>query len=144
MPIMEALPGLQNKLIDSAITGSTVASTLKWYDVAKSLTYLPSSMIFVTGVVNGQFMKTIGPELAAIVREEAFKAEAPAVKWGLEDAKRAREIWEKNGGENIEMSPAEAKKYIDEVTSVAVPILAQNPNVQADYHALLAAAKKYR
>jgi hypothetical protein len=48
MPIMEALPALQNKAIDGVITGSTVASTLKYYDVAKYMTHLPRSMIFVS------------------------------------------------------------------------------------------------
>jgi C4-dicarboxylate-binding protein DctP len=144
MPIMEALPALQNKAIDGVITGSTVASTLKYYDVAKYMTHLPRSMIFVSAVLNGQFMKTIGPELANIIREEALKAEAPAVQWGIEDAKRAREVWEKNGGENIDMSPENAKRYLDEVTSVTTPILAQNPKVFADYEAFLATAKKYR
>jgi C4-dicarboxylate-binding protein DctP len=144
MPIMEALPALQNKAIDGAITGSTVASTLKYFDVAKNLTYLPKSMIFVTAVMNGQFMKTIGPENANIIREEALKAEAPAVAWGEEDVKRGREIWLKNGGENIEMSPGDAQKYLDDVVSASRPILSQNPKVLADYEAFLATAKKYR
>jgi TRAP-type transport system periplasmic protein len=144
MPIMEALPALQNKAIDGAITGSTVAATLKYYDVAKYMTHLPKSMIFVSAVLNGQFVKTIGPQLADIVREEALKAEAPAVHWGMEDATRARETWEKNGGENIDMSADDAKHYLDEVTAASVPILAQNPKVQADYEAFVATAKKYR
>jgi TRAP-type C4-dicarboxylate transport system substrate-binding protein len=144
MPIMEALPALQNKAIDGVITGSTVASTLKYYDVAKYLTYLPKSMIFVTAVMNGQFMKTLGPENANIIREEALKAEAPAVAWGEEDVKRGREVWLKNGGENIEMSPGDAQKYLDDVVSASTPILSQNPKVLADYEAFLATAKKQR
>jgi TRAP-type C4-dicarboxylate transport system substrate-binding protein len=144
MPIMEALPALQNKAIDGAITGSTVASTLKYYDVAKYMTHLPKSMIFVAAIVNSQFMKAIGPELANIVREEALRAEAPAVQWGVEDATRAREVWEKNGGENIDMSAQNASQYLDEVTSASTPILAQNPKILADYEAFSATAKKYR
>ena len=144
MPIMDALPALQNKAIDGIITGSTVASTLKYYDVAKNLTYLPKSLIFVTAVMNGQFMKTIGPENANIVREEALKAEAPAVKWGEDDVARGRDIWSKNGGQNIEMTSAAAQKYLEDVVSVSKPILAQNPRVLADYDAMVAAAGKYR
>jgi TRAP-type C4-dicarboxylate transport system substrate-binding protein len=144
MPIMDVLPALQNKGIDGVITGSTVATALKYYDVTKSLTHLPSSMIMVTAVVNSQFMKTIGPELADIVRKEALKAEAPAVKWGVDDAERSKKAWTENGGENIAFSPAAAKQYIDQVNSVTVPVLAQNPTVKADYDALMAAAKKFR
>jgi TRAP-type transport system periplasmic protein len=144
MPIMEALPALQNRAIDGVITGSTVASTLKYYDVAKYLTYLPKSMIFVSAVVNGQFMKTIGPELANIVREEALKHEAAAVQWGIEDAERSREVWQRNGGESIDMSSEAATRYLDDVTSVSTPILAQNPKVLADYEVFRTTAQKYR
>ena len=42
------------------------------------------------------------------------------------------------------MSPAEAKRYVQEVTSVLPAILAAEPQLKEDYEALLAAAKKYR
>jgi hypothetical protein len=88
-------------------------------------------------------MQKIGPELAAIVREEALKAEAPAVNWGVVDAKNALEVWKKNGGETIEMTGKAADDYLADVTDVARSILSQNPAAFADYNALLAASKKY-
>jgi len=143
MPILDALPALQNGTIDGIITGSTVASTLKYYDVAKYVTVLPKSMIFVAAVVNSGFMKKIGPELAAIVREEALKAEGPAVKWGVEDAKHAAEVWKEHAGENVEMTPQGAEQYLADVTEVGRTILSQNPSAFADYNKMLAASKKY-
>ncbi len=143
MPIMDALPAMQNGAIDGIITGSTVAATLKYYDVGKYMTLLPKSMIFVSAVVNGGFMKKIGPELAAIVREEAMKAEAAAVKWGVQDAENARAVWKKNGGEDVDMSAQNADAYLTEVTEVGRTILSQNPAAFADYNKLLEASKKY-
>lgn len=143
MPINDALPALQNGAIDGIITGSTVAATLKYYDVAKNMTMLPKSMIFVSAVVNSGFMKKIGPELAAIVREEALKAEEPAVKWGVVDAQNARETWKKNGGETIDLTGKAADEYLATVTEVARSILSQNPAAFADYNTILAASKKY-
>ena len=52
MPIMDALRALQNGAIDGIISGSTVGATLKYYDVAKYMTVLPKSMIFVAAVAN--------------------------------------------------------------------------------------------
>lgn len=143
MPIMDALPALQNGAIDGVITGSTVAATLKYYDVAKYMTLLPKSMIFVAAVVNSGFMKKIGPELSAIVREEALKAEEAAVKWGVADAENAKDTWKKNNGEVIEMTGRNADEYLADVTEVARSILSQNSADFADYSALLAASKKY-
>jgi hypothetical protein len=42
------------------------------------------------------------------------------------------------------MQPAEAKRYIQEVTSALPPILAGEPQLKEDYDAYLAAANKYR
>jgi TRAP-type transport system periplasmic protein len=89
-------------------------------------------------------MKSLGPELEAIVREESAKAESVFSTWGVEDAERAIGVWQKNGGEIITMTPADAKEYLDNVTSVMPPILGANPKVKEDYEALLATAKKYR
>ena len=143
MQIMDALPALQNGAIDGIIAGSSVGATLKYYDVAKYMTHLPKTMIFIAAVVNRGFMTKIGPELAAIIREEAFKAEMAAVEWGVTDAQHAREVWSKNGGENIDMAPKDVDAYLAEVTDVARSVLSANPQAFADYNALLAAAKKY-
>jgi TRAP-type C4-dicarboxylate transport system substrate-binding protein len=144
MPINDALPALQNGAIDGIISGSTVAATLKYYDVAKYMTLLPKSMIFVSAVVNGEFMKKIGPELAAIVREEAMKAELPAVKWGVADAQSALDVWKKNGGEVIAMTGKAGDDYLAEITEVGRSVLSQNAAAIADYDKLVAASKKYR
>jgi TRAP-type C4-dicarboxylate transport system substrate-binding protein len=108
------------------------------------MTVLPKSMIFVAAAVNSGFMKKIGPELAAIVREEATKAEAAAVKWGVADAQKARDTWAKNGGENIDMTGKDADEYLGQVTEVARSILSQTPKAFADYNKLLEASKKYK
>ena len=89
-------------------------------------------------------MKSLGPDLEKIVREEARKAEVLFSDWNIADIKAKEEIWKKNGGEVITMAPAEAKRYVDLVSPVAASILAANPKVKEDYEALLAAAKKYR
>ncbi|HLQ27543.1 MAG TPA: TRAP transporter substrate-binding protein [Acidiferrobacterales bacterium] len=144
MPLGEVLPALQNHTIDGLVAAATVYTAFKYYDIAKGLTYLPSSFLFVPALVNRNFMKSLGPDLGAIVREEARKADAVVSTWGVEDFERTRKTWEQHGGENITLPPAEAKRFIDEVTGVMVPILSANPQIKADYEAFLAAAKKHR
>jgi len=144
MPLGEVLPAMQNRAIDGLIAAFAVYTAFKYYDVAKGLTYLPGSFLVVSGIVNRNFMKSLGPELEAIVRDEAQKADVVYSTWGVEDLERIRRSWEANGGQTIVFPPAEAKRYLDEVTSVLPPILAANPQVKEDYDALLAAAKKHR
>ena len=75
MPLGEVLPALQNKAIDGATLTYPVIMAFKYYDVSKTLTRLPASYTIVSGLVNRRWMKSLGPELEAIVREESKKAE---------------------------------------------------------------------
>jgi TRAP-type C4-dicarboxylate transport system substrate-binding protein len=144
IPLGEVLPAMQNHTIDGMIAGSTVYTSFKYYDVAKGLTYLPRAFIVTGGVVNRAFMKSLGPELEAVVREEARKADELSATWGVQDVERARKTWVEHGGENIELSPEEGRRFEEEVRTVSIKILSDNPQIRADYEAIVATAKKYR
>lgn len=144
MPLGEVLPAMQNRAIDGLIAGFVIYVAFKYYDVAKGLTQLPGSFLVAAGLVNRKFMKSLGPELETIVRDEARKAEDLFATRGVEDLKRIQGVWEKNGGETITLAPAEARRYIEQTTSVLPPILAKDPQLKADYDALVAAARKHR
>jgi TRAP-type transport system periplasmic protein len=144
LPLGEALPAMQNRTIDGMVAAAAPFVAFKYYDIAKPMTYLPATIFAAPVLVNRQFMKSLGPELEAIVREESRKAEVLYSDWNVADIKRNEEIWKKNGGEMVTLPPAEAKRYVDLVTPVATSILSANPKVKEDYEALLVAAAKYR
>ena len=142
IPLGEVLPAMQNKTIDASISSFNVLTHFKYYDVTKNATYLPGSFLFVAGVVNRNFMKSIGPELANIVREEARKAEVVFSTIGVEDVEKTRQIWVKNGGEAITLPPAEAAIYLKDVTSVIPAVLATDAQMKQDYETMQAVSKK--
>ena len=144
MPLGEVLPAMQNKTIDGFVAGTTVFTTFKFYDVAKALTYVPSSMLVLPIIANTRFIDSLGPELAAIVREEALKAERASIEWTVEDIDKALGIWKTNGGQTITMAPDEQKKYLDDALSVLPPIIGKDKTLQEDYAAFLAASTKHR
>lgn len=144
IPLGEVMPAMQNRSIDGFIGGLTVFTSFKYYDVAKGLTQLPGSHLIAAGLTNRNFMKSLGPELEAIVRDEARKAETLFSTWGVEDVERGRKLWAQNGGENIELPRAEAQRYLSETTSVLPGLLAANPQLKEDFEALVAAAQKHR
>jgi TRAP-type C4-dicarboxylate transport system substrate-binding protein len=144
LPLGEALPAMQNRTIDGMVAAAAPFVAFKYFDIAKPMTYLPATIFAAPILVNRQFLKSLGPELEAIVRDEARKAEVLFSDWNVADIKRAEETWKKNGGEMVTLPPAEAKRYIDLVTPVATSILSANPMVKEDYDALRAAAAKYR
>jgi C4-dicarboxylate-binding protein DctP len=144
MPLGEVLPAMQNRTIDGAIAGLTVFPGFKYHDVAKAMTYLPGSYLILVGGVSRSFMKQLGPELEAIVRDESRKAEQLFFTWLPEDVERAKVTWTTNKGELINLPAADQKRFLDETNKVTEAILAGMPQVKADYDALRAAAQKYR
>jgi TRAP-type C4-dicarboxylate transport system substrate-binding protein len=144
LPLGEALPAMQNKTIDGMVGAAAPYVAFKYYDIAKPMTYLPSTLFAAPVVVNRQWLKSLGPDLEKIVREESRKAEEAFGDWNINDIKSKEDAWKQNGGEIITMSPEESKRYIDTVAPVAASVLSANPKVKEDYDALLAAAKQYR
>jgi TRAP-type transport system periplasmic protein len=144
LPLGEALPAMQNKTIDGMVGAAAPYVAFKYYDIAKPMTYVPATLFAAPVVVNRRWLKSLGPELEAIVREESRKAEVVFAEWNINDIQSKEEIWKKNGGEIITMSPDESKRYVDTVSPVVASILSANPKVKEDYEALLAAAKRYR
>ncbi len=144
IPLGEVLPAMQNRTIDGLMTALAVYVNFKYADIAKVTTYLPGTFIFVPVVANRQFLKKIGPELEAIVREEALKAQSVYSDWNTADLKRVEDAWRKSGGELVNMAPADVTRYLDTTSPVTQQILSSNAKIKEDYDALLAAAKKYR
>jgi TRAP-type C4-dicarboxylate transport system substrate-binding protein len=142
MPLGEVLSAMQNRTIDGLIASATVFTAFKYYDVAKGLTALPGSYLIAPVMANSAFLKSLGPELQAMVREEAFKAQQKVEKFAIEDVGRTAGVWTKNGGENITLSDAEGKAYLDQVKSVLPGLLKANAAIKADFDVLSASAQR--
>jgi TRAP-type C4-dicarboxylate transport system substrate-binding protein len=140
MSLGEVLPAFQNGTIDGVYAGSTIFSALKYYDISKNLTLLPETFIVIVGLVNSDFMTSLGP-LAAVVREQARKADTEGATWGATDVTNAQVAWEKHEGKTIKLPDADAKKYLDLVVPVALKNLGKE--ARADYDVLKAASVKY-
>lgn len=140
MPLGEVLSALQNKTIDGAVASSTVFTAFKYFDIAKPLTELPGSFLIVPVMVNRDFIKSIGPQFEAIVREEAFNAQRKAEAFAIEDAANTERTWKQNGGEMIAFDDAEKKKYLDQVLATLPAVLNSNPRLKADHELISAVA----
>lgn len=137
MSLGEVLPAFQNGTIDGVYAGTTIFSALKYYDISKNMTLLPSTYIVILGLANSAFVASLGP-LATAMHEAAHKADVEGAKWGETDVANAKTLWQKNGGKIIELPPEDGKRYLDTVVPVAFKAL--NPTAQAAYTAIKAVA----
>ena len=112
---------------------TTPAAAFNYYDIAKPMTYLPATLLAAPVVANRRWLKSLDPELEAIVHRNRVKRKKHSAT-GTSTISRGRKLWKKNAGEIITVSPDESKRYIDALSPVAASI----------YEALLAVAKRYR
>ena len=133
MSLGEVLPAFQNGTIDGVYAATTIFAALKYYDISKNMTLLPDTFILVLGIINRDFLTTVGP-LAPVVLEAAHQADLKAAPWGEADVVNAAKVWAEHGGQSYSLSPADAKQYIDTVVPVALKSL--TPAARTDYAAL--------
>ena len=136
MPLGEVLSAMQNRTIDGLIASATVFTAFKYYDLAKGLTALPGSFLIAPVMVNKEFLKSLGPELEAIVREEAFKAQQKVEKFAHRGCRPHRrsleEEWRRDhraagrGGQGLSRTGQ---------VRAAGPMLSANAAIKADFDA---------
>lgn len=141
MPLGEVVPGLQTGTIDAATNSMAVVNGFKMADVAKNVTYLPGNYTTVGAVVNTAFLERIGPDLAAIVLDEAQKAES-VIFDHLAKTPMQEAAWESAGGQIIRFNDAEQENYLTVTNPIVAEIVAANPQMQSDFDVLKAAAAK--
>jgi TRAP-type C4-dicarboxylate transport system substrate-binding protein len=144
MPLGEVLPALQTRAIDGTYASFSVFTSFKYFDVVKNATVLPNSFLVATGVMNKGWLKSIGPDLEAIVREEFRKNEPLFWTYGVEDLARIQKTWQQNGGQAYTFAPPDAARYVKEAIDAVAPVINANPQIKEDYAALLQVAAKYR
>ena len=144
MPLGDVLPVIQTGQIDGATINLPVAVGFKCADVAKEALYMPKKYGIIGGIVSRDFMARIGPELEAIVREQALAAtEAFAAK--LDSGPKALEgAWGKAGGHLTRLEGADRDAYLSTARGEVEKVVAEDAALQADYDLLIKAAEANR
>jgi TRAP-type C4-dicarboxylate transport system substrate-binding protein len=139
MSLGEVLPAFQNGTIDGVYAGSTIFTALKYYDIAKNLTLMPSTFIVMVAIINNDFLASLG-KLDAAVWDAAHQADLDASTRGPADVTTAATDWAGHGGKTFLLSGEDAEHYLGIVVPTAVANL--SPQAKADYDVLKAAATK--
>ena len=145
LPLGEALPAMQNKTIDGMVGAAAPYVAFKYYDIAKPMTYLPATLFAAPVVANRAWLKSLGPELEKIVREESRKAEALFSDWNIADIKsQGRDLEEerRRGHHHVAGRSQALRRMV--VAGRGVDPVRQSQGQGATTRRLLAAAKKYR
>lgn len=144
MSLGEALPGIQTGTIDAANINMPVAIGFKFADVAPNASYLPGSFTIVSAVVSKDFLGLIGPDLEAIVREEAERAKEAYAQKLDSGAAFFEGLWTQHGGQLTVFTEAERASYLAVMNQTVQEIIATDDQLQSDYGVLKTAADAAR
>lgn len=142
LPLGEVLPAIQTRAIDSAVLNMSVLNSFQFQDVATEATYMPGSFTIVGAVINKDFLRTIGPELAAIVREQAIESQSVYNEYLENSAEEREAIWKNNGGKIRHLDDKETQAYQAVTKPVIENIVSQNAQIQNAYELIKAAAAR--
>ncbi|MFV0334472.1 MAG: TRAP transporter substrate-binding protein [Tropicimonas sp.] len=142
MPLGEVMPGMQNRMVDGLMAGTSVFPALRFHDVATKMTVMPDSYAFATAVASTAFLGGLDDGLEALVREEALKATVAANEWNIEAVERGLANWRESGGEILEWSDADNAAYLANVEAHLPGILEANPALGGEIDYIKAAVAR--
>ncbi|MBM3486208.1 MAG: TRAP transporter substrate-binding protein [Alphaproteobacteria bacterium] len=144
MPMVDRLHAMQTGQIDGTKLALVVADAFKFWTMGKYLTESDEVLIIPLVIVHKPWFDKLPADLQAIMREEGRKLDDELIGYSTEKRKLYRENWVKNGGELIQLSDAERKRFLDRLAGVADAVLAENPEVKAAFDHMMPFVEKHR
>ncbi len=136
LALSEVIPQLQSGGLDGILAGMPILTAFKYYDVAKSVTDLKFAEIVSVALVNETWFQAQTPEIQAAIREAGRAAETAVFPWGVENVARSEKVWTDNGGQIIELPPAEQQAMMTQFRTIGAEIVGADPAVKAEYDIL--------
>ncbi len=136
LALSEIVPQLQSGGLDGMLAGMPILTAFKYYDVAKYVTDLKFAEIVSVTVVNEDWFQAQDENVRAAIIEAGRAAETAVFPWGVENVARTNAIWVENGGEILALSEEERLAMVDRFEAVTAEVLADQPEVMAEYERL--------
>jgi TRAP-type C4-dicarboxylate transport system substrate-binding protein len=144
MPLLEVLPALQRGAIDAVKSALVIFVPFKYWTISKFLTETEEGIIPTATFVSTLWFNKLPANLQNIILEEGKKLDKEMYEFSLKERKFLQGLWVKNGGELIQLPPAEKKKLMAKMETVGATVVAKNAAVKKVYERLLKVAAKHR
>jgi TRAP-type C4-dicarboxylate transport system substrate-binding protein len=142
MALPEVLPALQQGTIDGVSSGLTIFTSLRYYDAAPHLVETHLWGILTGVLISKVWLARQPKDLQKIILDTAKGVEAENHAWNVKNIAQARDIWTKNKGTFIKLSPAEQADAQKRTVDATLKVVAKYPPVKATYEAIRAVAKE--
>jgi TRAP-type C4-dicarboxylate transport system substrate-binding protein len=142
MALSEVLPALQSGTIDGMLAGIPVLTAMKFYDAAKAITEIHPGIVVSTVVVNVKWFDALPADLRTAIAAAGDAVDKGSCQVAAGIVARANKGWVDNGGQLLQLPPADQAKMMAELKALGSSLLSQNPAVKAEYDELLRVADR--
>jgi TRAP-type C4-dicarboxylate transport system substrate-binding protein len=144
MAFGEVIAALQNGTIDGMLAGMPVLTPMKFYDVAKAVTEIHPSIVTSIQVVNKKWFDALPADVQAAMLAAGARVDKEAFSFATALIQKANSDWRANGGQLLKLPGAEQAKLMADLKAIGTQLLSANPQIKAEYDALLTVADKTR
>lgn len=144
MPLAEVLPAIQRGVLDGAKTGMVIFVALKYVNTAKYVTRTNESLVCTAEIASKSWLGKLSESDRKIVIEESEKNDPEIQQFSLGFNENTYKVWQQQGGELIEFSPAEKKEFRDRLATVGDAVAEQEPELKEIWELVKRLAVKYR
>ncbi|QPC86237.1 hypothetical protein GA830_05400 [Mesorhizobium sp. NBSH29] len=142
LALTEVIPQLESGGLDGMLVGMPILTAFKYYDVGKHILDLRFAEIVSMTVVNEDWFQAQPEAVKTAIIEAGRAAEKQVFPWGVENVEKTYKIWGDNGGVVHQLSEADQTKMEAEFAELSAGLLAEQPEVQAEYELLRALVDK--
>ena len=144
MSLGEVLPGLQDNVLDAAVSATTVFVTMHFQDAAKFVTETGQPAIFGIAELSKKWYDGLPPDLQEIVNKGASSESVAINAWVIDFNAKTRQDWIVGGGELISLAPDEQEAMLNALASVGEDVSMTKAELHAAYHIVTEAAQRNR
>ncbi|MBM3486207.1 MAG: TRAP transporter substrate-binding protein [Alphaproteobacteria bacterium] len=144
MALGEVMQAVQTGVIDGAKGALVVADAFKMWTLTKYLTETDEAVLVSAVAVHKPWFDKLPADLRTAVLEEGKRLDQEMHDYSIEQRKGFRVNWVKNGGELIQLAPAERKKLTERLATVGETVIQDFPEVKPVFQSMLDFAKKHR
>jgi TRAP-type C4-dicarboxylate transport system substrate-binding protein len=144
MSLGEVLPGLQDNVLDAAVSATTVFVTMHFQDAAKFVTETGQPAIFGIAELSKKWYDGLPPDLQEIVNKGASSESVAINAWVIDFNAKTRQDWIVGGGELISLPPDEQAAMLNALASVGEDVSMTKAELHAAYHIVTEAAQRNR
>jgi C4-dicarboxylate-binding protein DctP len=144
VPLAEALPALQNRVVDVARSTILVFAGLKYHSIAKYVIALDDAVIPGVVMLSRQFHAKLPADLAKAVLDVGREMDEWAYKTSAAADEGAEKLWRENGGEVIRMPPADQAELRRRLAPIGEEVLGTNPDTRETWKLLQETAARHK